>query len=103
MPGNLDGERIGNGLVSTILVLDPGGKGQGHPHRAAVDHKLYIHGIGMASGHRNDEGLIKTVNIFLGPAVTCVKILIHGKKTISTPWAGEQTPRVFSHDAVAAT
>jgi hypothetical protein len=45
----------------------------------------------MARGYGDNERLIKTVNVSLGPAVSGVKVLVHEYKNYINQTAREQT------------
>lgn len=82
MPGNFNGQRIGNHLAGTIFVLDPSRVWKSNPDGAPIGQKLDIDRIGVARRNGDNQSLIDTVDLFLGPAIKRVKIVVH-KKTIS--------------------
>ena len=94
--GDLDGERVGDELAGTILVLNPGRMRQGDPHRAASRQKLDIDRIGMSCSDGDNEGLINAVHFLPGPAIECMEISIHDKTTIAEPVCSGQTPSGLS-------
>src|SRR5437764_1711349 len=83
MTGNGNRERVGDGLRVALLIFIPCGQRQSYPNRAAVDQKLNIHCVSMASGNGNNQGLVDAVDLLLGPAIEGLKVAIHGSKTIS--------------------
>ena len=90
VPGDFDGQRIGDDLAFPILVLHPGGTGERDLHRPPIDQKLDIHRIRVPGGDSYNQGLINAVHFLLGPAVNGVKVLIH-TKTIADRMGGEQS------------
>lgn len=90
MPGDLDGERIGNHLPGAILILHPCRMGENDPDRTPIRQKLDVNRIGVARGNGNDQRLINAVDLFLAPAVESVEIVVHLKKTIAeAEWAAQ--------------
>ena len=83
MPGNLNGERIGDDSPGTLLVLHPGWMRQSNPYGPAAGQKFHIHSIGVARGYRYDQGLINAMQPFSRPTINSVKVLVHTFKTIS--------------------
>ena len=78
MPGNLDGERIGNRLARALLVLHPCRMRQRHPHGSSIDQKFNVDGVSMPRSNGNDQRLINAMNRLLAPAVSGSEILKHG-------------------------
>ena len=51
MAGNLDGERIRDGLAAALLVLHPRRVRQGDPDDSSIDQKLDVDGVGVPRGN----------------------------------------------------
>src|SRR5215469_1826174 len=47
MPGNRDGERVGDHFSRALVVFDPGRVRKGNPDSAAIHQELYIHRVGV--------------------------------------------------------
>src|SRR5205814_9698162 len=77
MPGNLNGEGIRNRAPSSLLVFHPGRMRQSHPHGAAIDKEFDVDRVSMAGRNGDNQGLINTVHLLLGPAVGGVEVLVH--------------------------
>ena len=90
VPGDGDGQRIGNQLPLAVLVFDPRGTGQRHPHGAAIDQKLDIDRVGVPGGDGHDQSLIEAMDLLLAPTIDGVEIFVH-KKTIANRTAAGQT------------
>ena len=77
---DLRGKLIGDDFAGALLLLDPGGGGQGDPHGAIVDIKADIDGVGMARGDGDDVGLPAAVQVFARPAVRNMEVFVHDFK-----------------------
>lgn len=77
VPGNLDGQRIGNHPAGALLVLHPCWMRQRNPNGTPAGKKLYVNSVGVPRRNGDDQGLVDTVELFSGPAVGGVKVLIH--------------------------
>lgn len=86
MPGNLDGQRIGDHFAGAILVLNPRRMRKSYPYWPSIYQKLDIHRVGMAGSNGNDQRLINAVHFFLGPAVHGVKISVHDNRKLYRSW-----------------
>ena len=75
--GDLDGDAVGDDLTGALLLLDPGGAGQGDTHWAPIDVEADIHGIGMTRSNGHDVCSPLAVEVFAGPAVGHVEIFVH--------------------------
>jgi len=77
MAGGLNRQRISDHFAGEPVVFDPSRVRQGDPDGSSVHQELHIDGIGMPRGHGNDQGLIKTVDLFARPAIGGKEIIVH--------------------------
>src|SRR6266576_3773850 len=82
VPGNFDGEGIGNHLAGTLLIFHPRRMRQGHPYWTPVNQELDIHSICVSRGNGHDESLVNAMHTFLRPAIDGVEVLIHGNRKL---------------------
>ena len=75
--GDLDGELVGDHQAGALLLGVPGIEGQGDPHRAAVDGEADIDSVSVAGGDGDNVGFPGAVEVFAGPAVGNVEIVVH--------------------------
>ena len=67
-PGGADGARV---------VLHPCWMRQGNPYGTPAGKKLYVNSIGVPCRNGDDQGLVGAVELFSGPAVGGLKVLVH--------------------------
>ena len=77
MAGDLCGEVVGNDFAGALLLLDPGMAGHRDPHGLDVDVEANVNGVGVSGGDGHDIGLPAAMEIFAGPAVGDVEVLVH--------------------------
>ena len=82
MPGNSDCQRISHGLALGFAIFIPRRQGQRDPYGASINQKLDIYRVCMPGGNGDNQRLINTVDLLLGPAIEGVEVAIHGNKTI---------------------
>src|SRR6185312_17404581 len=63
-------------------IFIPRRQGQRDPYGASINQKLDIYRVCMPGGNGDNQRLINTVDLLLGPAIEGVEIAIHGNKTI---------------------
>ena len=85
VPGNFHRELVRNHLAGAFLVFHPRGMRQRHPYGAPVHQKLDVNGVSVARSNGNNQRLVNTVHVVLGPAVYGVEVLIHGCKNYIRP------------------
>jgi hypothetical protein len=58
MSGDLDGERVGDHSLSTLLIFRPCGQGERHPDRASIHEEFNVNGVGVARSDGDDQRLV---------------------------------------------
>lgn len=77
MPGCLYGQRIGYYPAGARVVLHPCWMRQSNPYGTPAGKKLYVDSVSVPRRNRDDQGLVRTVEVLSGPAVGGLKVLVH--------------------------
>ena len=76
--GDLRREVVGDDLAGALFLFVPGRGRQSNAQGASIDLEANIDGIGVAGGDGYHVRLPATVQIFAGPMIGCVEVLVHG-------------------------
>ena len=75
--GALSRQTVSDDVAGALLVIHPGGAGDGNPHAAAVDIEAHIDGIGVPSGNGHHIAGPPAVQVFCGEGIVCVEVFVH--------------------------
>lgn len=93
----LGGQSIRDYMACTLLLLNPGLRGQRNPNRTSIDLEADVDGISVPRSNGHNIRRPAAVQVFPGPGIRDVKILIHAAYyTVSAVESG------FSGRAISA-